>query len=127
MTNKNQKPNMETVQSFLKKDTRKVPPVLLEESQKNLGTDDIPKEVFLSRDYHDLEVEKLWKKVWQWVCREEQLPKVGDYLVYEIADLSVIMVRGIDNKIRGFYNSCLHRATPRQNLLKLASPCHERG
>ena len=103
--------NMETVQSFLKQDTRKVPAVLFEEAQKNLGTDDIPNEIFLTRDYHDLEVEKLWKKVWQWVCREENLAEPGDYFVYEIADLSVILVRGTDGKIRGFYNSCLHRGT----------------
>ena len=63
MTKKNPKSNRETVQFFFTENTRKVTPVLLEEYQKNLGTDDIPKEVFLSRDYHDLEVETLWKKV----------------------------------------------------------------
>jgi phenylpropionate dioxygenase-like ring-hydroxylating dioxygenase large terminal subunit len=102
---------MENVQSILQKDSRTVPPVLLQESQKNLGTEDIPNEVFLSHQYHNLEVEKLWKKVWQWVCREENIPNIGDYLLYDIADISVIIVRSSNNKIRAFYNACLHRGT----------------
>lgn len=100
-----------TVQQLLQDDTRPIPPVLLEESAPDLGTQDIPREVFFSLDYHNIEVEKLWKKVWQWACREENIPDVGDYIVYDIADLSVIVVRSKANEIRAFYNSCLHRGT----------------
>ncbi|NEQ40548.1 MAG: aromatic ring-hydroxylating dioxygenase subunit alpha [Okeania sp. SIO3I5] len=100
---------IETVQDILKTDSRPVPPVLKQESTKNLGNLDIPKERYFSQEYHDQEVEKLWKKVWQWACREENIPNVGDYVVYEIADLSVIVIRTKPNKISAFYNSCLHR------------------
>ncbi|MEB3278725.1 MAG: aromatic ring-hydroxylating dioxygenase subunit alpha [Lyngbya sp.] len=120
--------SMETVQSFLKADTRKVPSVLLETTSKNLGNANIPNDIFFSQDAHNLEVEKLWKKVWQWVCREENLANVGDYITYEIADLSVILVRGTDYKIRGFYNSCLHRGTQlcvdQGHALALRCPFH---
>jgi phenylpropionate dioxygenase-like ring-hydroxylating dioxygenase large terminal subunit len=77
----------------------------------DLGTADIPREVFFSKQYHDLEVEKLWKKVWQSTCREEDIPKVGDYVVYDIADFSVIVVRSAPDEIRAFHNVCLHRGT----------------
>lgn len=112
MTAKNlTKDEMETVQEILQTDSRTVPPVMLQESSKVLGMADIPKEIFLSPEYHRLEVEKLWKKVWQFACREEVITKVGDYFVYEIADLSVIIVRSASDEIRAFYNACLHRGT----------------
>lgn len=129
MTTKNfSKNEMETVQDILKTDTRPVPPVLKQESIKNLGTADIPREIFFSPEYHNLEVEKLWKKVWQWACREENIPNVGDYIVYDIADLSVIVVRSKADKIQAFYNSCLHRGTQLclndGNSLALQCPFH---
>ena len=129
MTTKNfTRDEMETVQEILQTDSRPVPPVLKQESVKNLGTADIPREIFFSPEYHNLEVEKLWKKVWQWACREENIPNVGDYVVYDIADLSVIVVRSKADKIQAFYNSCLHRGTQlcvnEGNTLALQCPFH---
>ncbi|MNO97918.1 Benzene 1,2-dioxygenase subunit alpha [compost metagenome] len=43
------------------------------------------------------------------VCREEDLNKPGDHVVYDIVNTSIIVMRGQDDVIRGFYNSCLHR------------------
>ncbi|MBD2775211.1 aromatic ring-hydroxylating oxygenase subunit alpha [Iningainema tapete] len=102
---------MQTVSELLQNDTKQVPSVLLEQSVADLGIADIEREVFFSKQYHDLEVEKLWKKVWQWACREEEIPSIGDYVVYEIADLSLIIVRSAPSEIRAFYNVCLHRGT----------------
>lgn len=102
---------MQTVQELLRTDTRSVPPVLLSESVADLGTADVPCSVFFSKQYHDLEVSKLWKKVWQWACREEEIPSVGDYVVYDIAGLSALVVRSAPGEIRAFYNVCLHRGT----------------
>jgi phenylpropionate dioxygenase-like ring-hydroxylating dioxygenase large terminal subunit len=48
--------------------------------------------------------------VWQWACREEHIPNVGDYYVYDIGDRSVIVVR-TSNGIRAYHNFCLHRGT----------------
>ena len=129
MTTKNfTRDKMETVQEILQTDSRPVPPVLKQESVPNLGTADIPREIFFSHEYHNLEVEKMWKKVWQWACREENIPNVGDYVVYDVADLSVIVVRSKADKIQAFYNSCLHRGTQlcvnEGNTLALKCPFH---
>ena len=35
----------------------------------------------------------MWGHVWQMACREEQIPEVGDSVLYEIADWSLIVVR----------------------------------
>lgn len=58
-----------------------------------------------------LERDKLWSKVWQYACREEDLPEVGDRLTYEVADMSLMIVRSATDEIRAFHNACLHRGT----------------
>jgi phenylpropionate dioxygenase-like ring-hydroxylating dioxygenase large terminal subunit len=42
-------------------------------------------------------------------CREEEVARVGDYVVYEIGDDSLVVVRSGPGEIRAFHNSCLHR------------------
>ena len=66
---------------------------------------------YFDPDFHRLEVERMWQRVWQMACREEQIPDVGDSLVYDIVDASLIIVRTAPNEIRAFHNSCLHRGT----------------
>ena len=56
---------------------------LLESTETNI----VPKERYTSREFFDLEMEKLWPHVWQMACREEEIPKVGDYFEYLIGDL----------------------------------------
>ena len=60
-------------------------------------------------NFHDLEVEKVWKRVWQMACRVEQIPEAGDCVVYESPGASILIVRNEQGSIRAFYNSCLHR------------------
>jgi len=43
-------------------------------------------EAFTSPDYARAEPDRLWRKVWQHACREEDVPEVGDYVVYDICD-----------------------------------------
>jgi phenylpropionate dioxygenase-like ring-hydroxylating dioxygenase large terminal subunit len=69
----------------------------------------IDKESYYSAEYLRLENERLWPRVWQMACREEEIPKVGDYLTYEVGDESIIVVRTLDGEIRAHYNVCQHR------------------
>jgi phenylpropionate dioxygenase-like ring-hydroxylating dioxygenase large terminal subunit len=88
-----------------------VPKVLLDQSPVDYGTDDLPASPFTSREFHDMEVERLWKRVWQWACREADIPNVGDYLIYGIAGIEIVISRASDGEIHAFYNQCLHRGT----------------
>lgn len=69
----------------------------------------IPVEAYTSEAYARAENEKLWGKVWQAACRVEEIPKVGDYVTYDILDESIIVVRTAADRIQAFYNVCLHR------------------
>ncbi|MCB2074553.1 MAG: aromatic ring-hydroxylating dioxygenase subunit alpha [Novosphingobium sp.] len=64
---------------------------------------------YIDRKYHDLEVEHIWKKVWQMVCRVEDIPEVGDYHLYEIANLQYLVVRTGPDEFKAHVNACLHR------------------
>jgi phenylpropionate dioxygenase-like ring-hydroxylating dioxygenase large terminal subunit len=64
---------------------------------------------YFKQEYHDLEVERIWKKSWQWACREEEIPEIGDHMIYEVANLSFIVVRTGEREFKAYWNSCLHR------------------
>lgn len=98
-----------TYQQLLDADTHPVPDVLRLESPRYLGSDDVPIERYTTRAWHRLEVERMWKRVWQFACREEHIPEPGDYIVYEIAELSYLVVRTTDGSIKAYPNACLHR------------------
>jgi phenylpropionate dioxygenase-like ring-hydroxylating dioxygenase large terminal subunit len=68
----------------------------------------VPVRRYTSREWHLLEREHLWRKVWQMACREENIPEVGSYHVYEIAGDSYLVVRTRDG-IKAYVNACLHR------------------
>jgi len=96
-------------QDLLDSDTHDVPGFLREEGRSDFGTADVPAHFYWDRDIARLEVERIWKKTWQMACREERLLEVGDTEVYDIAGLSVLLVRSAPDIIRAFYNACLHR------------------
>ena len=80
---------------------------LIESAQPNI----IPKERYVSRDFFDLEMERLWPRVWQMACREEEMPRTGDFLEYVIGDQSILVTRSEPDTMRAFYNTCPHRGT----------------
>ena len=100
-----------SVQDILDRERVPVPEVLRRTSYYYMGSDDLAKERYYAREFHDLEVEKMWTKTWLMACREEEIPDVGDHVVFGIADYSLIVVRSGVGKIQAFYNSCLHKGT----------------
>ncbi|MCH2172953.1 aromatic ring-hydroxylating dioxygenase subunit alpha [Myxococcota bacterium] len=99
-------------QGLLDTDTREVPEVLRMQSAREMPVVQVPIERYISQEFYDLEVEKVWKKTWQFACREEEIPESGDHTLYKIADLEILVVRGEDRQIRAFHNTCLHRGRP---------------
>jgi phenylpropionate dioxygenase-like ring-hydroxylating dioxygenase large terminal subunit len=115
-------------QEILDTDRGAVPALLREETSAYLGSEDLPRDVYYAREVHDREVARMWSRVWQMVCREEDIPGVGDHVVYDIADQSLIVVRSEPDEIRAYHNSCLHRGTRLRNqggsVRELRCPFH---
>ena len=68
----------------------------------------VPVSRYVCKDFHDIEMKKLWPRVWQMACREEEIPEVGDHLTYEIGRFSILVVRTRAG-IRAHHNVCRHR------------------
>src|SRR5215813_6998746 len=66
-------------------------------------------ESYISKKYAEEESRHLWGKVWQHACRVEEIPRVGDFVTYEILNDSIIVVRAADDTIRAYHNVCMHR------------------
>jgi phenylpropionate dioxygenase-like ring-hydroxylating dioxygenase large terminal subunit len=99
------------VQDLIDGDRRPVPDALRATSTVEHDDTDIPRDRYISRRYHELEMKHMWNRVWQMACREEHIPEVGDHVVYELGDMSLIVTRTGVDRIQAFHNSCLHRGT----------------
>lgn len=71
--------------------------------------DRVPVAAYVSPDYVALEKQHLWPRVWQMACREEEIPRPGDFYTYDIADESISLVRKPDGSIGAWHNVCPHR------------------
>lgn len=106
-----------TYQTLLDEDSRKAPDIFRVQNPLPPGPTTVPAERYFSKEFHDLEVEKVWKRVWQMACHKDDLPEVGDYHVYEIAHLSFLIVRTGEDEFKAYHNACLHRG----RMLKIKS------
>jgi len=95
-------------QEILARDPRGVPDILAEHT-RDFGTGPILASRYTSRAFFEKEIEKVWLKTWQYVCREEHIPEPGDTHVYDLLDKRVIVVRQRDRSLKAMQNVCLHR------------------
>jgi nitrite reductase/ring-hydroxylating ferredoxin subunit len=98
-----------TIQELLDEETVEVPWVLREERYEFMGDEDLDASRYFSQEFCEREMDKLWPKVWQLACFEQDIPKVGDTIVYDLADWSFLIVRVAEDQIKAYYNACLHR------------------
>src|SRR5512144_2090027 len=65
--------------------------------------------------YTDVRIEALerrtvWSRTWQLVGRTAQVAEPGAFVTAEVAGEPVVVVRGTDGVLRGFFNVCRHHA-----------------
>jgi nitrite reductase/ring-hydroxylating ferredoxin subunit len=78
--------------------------------------------IFTDESIFQEEQERIFAKVWQFSCHESEVEKAGDFRCVRIAGKSVLLVRGDDGIVRGFYNICRHRSA---EVVREDSPVHE--
>jgi len=94
-------------QQYLDEDTV-APPAHFRDLGDDFGAAVVPVENYVSRAFYERE-RAMWDRTWQMVCREEHIPRTGDYQVYDIANRSFLVVRTETGAIKAFHNVCLHR------------------
>lgn len=70
----------------------------------------LPNWCYTSPEFYKREVDRIFMKSWNFVGRVDEVPNPGDYFATEdLAGGPIVVVRGKDNAVRVFANSCRHR------------------
>jgi phenylpropionate dioxygenase-like ring-hydroxylating dioxygenase large terminal subunit len=66
--------------------------------------------VYTDQRTFDLERERIFFRVWNFVCHESELREPGDFITTIVAGQPIIVCRNKGGEVRAFYNTCRHRA-----------------
>jgi choline monooxygenase len=70
----------------------------------------IPSSWYTDENFYQLEMRTVFANSWQIACRADQVVNPGQYVTSEVAGEPIVVVRGDDNMVRGFFNVCRHHA-----------------
>ncbi|HXY15993.1 MAG TPA: aromatic ring-hydroxylating dioxygenase subunit alpha [Terriglobales bacterium] len=70
----------------------------------------IPASWYVDTRIAELERMTVFSKTWQMVDRTDQVEKPGQFVAANVAGEPIVVVRGNDGVLRGFYNVCRHHA-----------------
>ena len=88
----------------------------------------MPNAFYTDPDILALERERIFLQEWICIGRVEEVARPGDFLALEICEEPVVVVHGLDGKIRAFSKVCRHRgalvARGKGNRSRLICPYH---
>jgi choline monooxygenase len=89
----------------------------------------IPSPWYTDQNLYNLELQTVFSNSWQLAGRVDQLREPGQYVTSDIAGEPIVVVRGTDGVLRGFFNACRHHAAavmtePEGKAHQLRCPYH---
>ncbi len=69
----------------------------------------LPSRYYYDSHIFEQEKERIFYDAWICAARSEEIPRAGDYLLREIVDESILVVRTGGGEVKAFYNVCRHR------------------
>ncbi len=90
----------------------------------------LPRELYVSEAAFQFDADVMLKSVWLYACTVAHVKQAGDYFLFELGSNSIIIVRGRDQQVRAFWNSCRHRGSriceqQRGRAPRLMCPYHQ--
>jgi phenylpropionate dioxygenase-like ring-hydroxylating dioxygenase large terminal subunit len=73
---------------------------------------DLPGGRYTDPEFLKLEQKYLWKKTWVYALHSDEVPEPGSYMQWDRLGEPLFFIRGEDDRIRCFYNTCRHRGAP---------------
>jgi choline monooxygenase len=70
----------------------------------------IPSSWYTDPRVGDLERQTVFSRSWHLACRTTQVAVPGQFVSFDLAGEPLVIVRGQDNVVRGFFNVCRHHA-----------------
>jgi carnitine monooxygenase subunit len=81
------------------------------DTSADLDSVGLPGWIYSDPEFFELEKKHIFRTSWQLVCHVSDVPEPGDYHCLDLLGESVVVVRGVDRKLRAFHNVCRHRAS----------------
>jgi phenylpropionate dioxygenase-like ring-hydroxylating dioxygenase large terminal subunit len=69
----------------------------------------LPVRTYWDPEFHQYELEHIWRKDWICLGRVEEVPDKGSYRAIDLAGEPLMLVRGADDQVRVFSRVCRHR------------------
>jgi phenylpropionate dioxygenase-like ring-hydroxylating dioxygenase large terminal subunit len=71
----------------------------------------LPQAFYRDPDIYRRDIEQIFLKSWLYAGHQSEIPKVGDWFLFEFDEESVIIVRSAENEINALLNVCRHRGS----------------
>lgn len=75
------------------------------------GSHSLPRQFYTSDILYKMDIEHYWNHSWIWVGHVSQIPKAGDFFVFDYGYESVIVARDKNKNVNAFLNVCRHRGS----------------
>ena len=75
------------------------------------GSHSLPRQFYTSEILYKMDIEHYWNHSWIWVGHVNQIPKAGDFFVFDYGYESVIVARDKNKNVNAFLNVCRHRGS----------------
>jgi len=72
----------------------------------------IPSTWYTEKIIYEFEIDHLFNQSWQCIGHVNQLHNVGDYILFELFDNPLIIIKDDKENLQSFYNVCKHRGGP---------------
>jgi choline monooxygenase len=75
------------------------------------GAETLPAWCYTSKKFYERERDRIFFKMWNCIGHKSRVPNVGSYITFDFCGVPLIVVKGQNDKIRAFINSCPHRGS----------------
>lgn len=71
----------------------------------------LPAAWYYDAGHHAREIEAIWRRSWLYLCRADTIAGARDFRSFTVAGQEILVVRGDDGALRGYFNTCRHRGS----------------
>jgi Rieske 2Fe-2S family protein len=90
----------------------------------------LPGEFYSGETVYQADLDRVWRRGWLFAGHDCEIPNPGEYFLLQVAQDSIILLRGDDGEVRGFHNVCRHRGSllcteSAGHVARLVCPYHQ--